>query len=628
MQKNYYPYIDGLRGIAVLSILLFHLSPSLLRGGFVGVDIFFVISGFLITKIIIENLQKGTFSFVDFYAHRIRRIFPALFIMLLVASLAAIIFLGPTPFYDFFKALRFSSFQASNILFAKEVDYFKINAAPSPLLHTWSLGVESQFYLIWPILLIVGYRCFGPRSFLIIMILTIIVGTVVSEILIQTNAKLAFYSLFSRAFELALGGFVSIQQKNQVRPKTYIFLGWLGFCVVIYSLIFSRETHFPGLNAIPPCLGTALIIYAGQNNPTNLHRYLSHGVITFFGLISYSLYLWHWPVIAFYRSYFDTNLMPVDIMGLALISILLALVSYKFIERPTRKTNLSSKKIIIFGIISIVFLIIFSNVIKRHEKSNWRVNGRFDEQTVTANPYYKLCAHEGGAYDTNNCIVGPNKDVYEVIITGDSHAAHFIPTVLGWAKSKGLTTRIFLRGNCGSFVEQPEPVIHQGKPDIYCMELTKNFYNILETNKTVQYVFTSLYLPVGNEALEKSFKKLNSFNKKVIYLGDAAVFAHNPIECEIQNNLLISTIYPRSEKKCLELDPSYIEKRFLESTETFQPLLEKFGIPYFDFRKYMKTPFDQEGHFLFMDDNHMNNYGGTFFIPALIELMEKYDSSE
>jgi len=185
--ENYLPYIDSLRGVSVLSILLFHIDIVYFSGGYIGVDIFFVISGYLITKIIARDIQSGNFSFSKFYARRIRRIFPALFTMLFWASIAAILFLGPVQFYDFFKSFRMASGQISNLFFSREVDYFAIGNDTAPLLHTWSLGVEEQFYLVWPAFLLVIHKIWGITRGQFTLIVLLLLSLILSEYLVHTN---------------------------------------------------------------------------------------------------------------------------------------------------------------------------------------------------------------------------------------------------------------------------------------------------------------------------------------------------------------------------------------------------------------------------------------------------------
>lgn len=244
-ESKYKRYIDGLRGIAVLSVLLFHLNPKLLGGGFVGVDVFFVISGFLITQIILKEIDNHQFSFARFYAHRIRRIFPALFVMLVGISIGAILFLGPSPYAEFFKAARAAVLQISNFFFAKDTDYFDLNSAPSPLLHTWTLGVESQFYMLWPIIVVFTYRFFGKLG-LVIMTLVIIISSF-GYGLFQThlNPKYAFFMLPSRGWELGLGAFLSYIPPQRIISKTLLcFLTIIGFICLIGGIYLCSEKTF------------------------------------------------------------------------------------------------------------------------------------------------------------------------------------------------------------------------------------------------------------------------------------------------------------------------------------------------------------------------------------------------
>jgi peptidoglycan/LPS O-acetylase OafA/YrhL len=621
--QTYLPYIDGLRGLSVLAILLFHLDITYFRGGFVGVDIFFVISGFLITKIITREIQASHFSFATFYARRIKRTFPALFAMMFASSLGAIVFLGRAEFYEFFKALRAASWDVSNIYYSHATDYFAIGNDNSPLLHTWSLGIEEQFYLIWPLLLIGIHRFWGLNRSLIVLATLLTASLAVSEYLVHTDALQAFYLLQSRAWELSLGGVVAMDTIPAIKRQRGIELySALGLVMIGIALSFS-ETDFPGLKALVPCLGAALIIYTARQGTGLVHRMLSLPLIAFIGLISYSLYLWHWPMIAFYKSYFGSGLPTHVKLAIGVASFGLAYLSYRWIEQPTRNMKVLPAAVISCGVIAIAVFIVGGNILKHADSAGWRMNYSVDEAAGQPNDLYKTCAVEGGAYDRRHCIIGPNKDRYEVILVGDSFAANYIPTVLAWAQGRGLTVRIFLRGACQTFVEREEPVFRQGKRDSYCMDLTKAFYKTLDEDTSIRYIFLGLMLAHDNGDLRKSLERIDGYHKRPYYLGDVASFPDNPHECQVKKNLLLTRWFPRSHKDCLAFDQEYAGKQIGESHATLLPLLKEMKIAYFDPLPFMKTPFDKQGHFLYWDNGHLNQYGGLYLVPYLTAFMDK-----
>lgn len=621
---HYLPHIDGLRGISVLAILLFHLDVMFFGGGFVGVDVFFIISGFLITQLIAREIEDGTFSFANFYARRIKRIFPALFVMLFVTSLAAILFLGAREYSQFFQALRAASGQISNILFSREIDYFAIGNKNNPLLHTWSLGVEEQFYLIWPLVLFFTHKLWGIGRAAIVLSILLLISLGVSEYMVRTNAIDAFYLLHSRGWELALGGLIGLGAIPPLRKQWGIEIASLIGCALIaLSVLFYHESGFPGLKAIIPCMGAALFIYSAQHGKGIAHKIISSRALVFTGLISYSLYLWHWPLIAFYKSYFSPDLSATVQISITILSFALAWLSYKFVETPFRRMTLPPKRVIGLGFAAIVVFVVSSNLIKDENEAGWRVTYKADKAIIRANNYYKTCAVDGGAFNRDDCIIGPNKDKYEVILAGDSHAAHYIPTVLEWAKSKDLTVRIFLRGACRTFVQTDAEIIRQGKVDTYCMDLTKAFYDTLDQDKSIQYVFLGLMLATGTDEVKASLKKIDDRHKKTYFLGSVPIFENDPHQCHIKNNLLVSKVFPRPAQNCMDIDPVYSNAKIAESHDSLKPVLADLGIPYFDPLPFMQTPYDKEGHFMFMDTDHLNQYGGMHLWPYLDQFIAK-----
>ena len=321
--STYRPDIDGLRAIAVLSVVLFHGFPQTFRGGFIGVDVFFVLSGYLISRIIFEQLNQGTFNFLDFYARRIKRIFPALVIVLAAAYIAGWFTLLADEYGQLGAHIAAGAGFISNFVLWRESGYFDHSAHTKPLLHLWSLGIEEQFYIVWPLLL-----WLASKFRLSLFLLTVIVAALsfyLNITQIQNDVVAAFYSPQTRIWELLLGSILAwysfnkkdglvavvmfLEQKcrrpeavvDQVRLRACMknVLSCLGFTLLIYSLIrFNRDLQFPGKWAAIPVLGTALILAAGPLAWLN-EKILSNKILVWFGLISYPLYLWHWPLLSF-----------------------------------------------------------------------------------------------------------------------------------------------------------------------------------------------------------------------------------------------------------------------------------------------------------------------------------------
>ena len=340
-RTRYRPDIDGLRAVAVLPVVAFHAGLHAVRGGFVGVDVFFVISGFLITQQMFAEITDGRFSILSFYERRIRRILPALIAVLTATYILGLVYCLPSEMADLSKSLVAAALSVSNVFFYFGSGYFDSPAGAKPLLHTWSLAVEEQFYLFWPIFLIVAHRFVGRR--VLMLTLGISVASFVASLVGTAEFPVAtFYLPFTRIWELAAGGMLSLNALPMVLGKiTRNILCASGILLIFASVALTDSSlPFPGLLALPPCAGAVFIILAGRDGPTFVGRLLSLRPITFVGAISYSLYLWHWPVVVFQKNYAFLSSGLSDRNGKILIvavSVLLATLSWKLIEEPFRK---------------------------------------------------------------------------------------------------------------------------------------------------------------------------------------------------------------------------------------------------------------------------------------------------
>ncbi len=329
--------IDGLRAVAVLPVILFHAGFTVFPGGFVGVDVFFVISGYLITRLILTDLDAGRFSLTYFYERRARRILPALFVMLAVSSVLAWITLMPRDMEAFARSLLGTGLFASNIVFWKEAGYFDTASHLKPLLHTWSLAIEEQFYIFFPLLLMLIWRR-GRRFVVPILVVTFVLSLGLAQWGAVHKPNSAFYLLPTRAWELLVGVFCAFYLHRHPQPCTGAGAGSaLGLSMIVGAVIFFHDGMvWPGINALVPTLGTALVIlYA--NPLTRTGRMLQAGPLVGLGLISYSAYLWHQPVFVFANYRNLTALSPLAMMGLVGLTLGLAWVSWRFVERPFRR---------------------------------------------------------------------------------------------------------------------------------------------------------------------------------------------------------------------------------------------------------------------------------------------------
>ncbi|WP_100643252.1 acyltransferase family protein [Alteromonas facilis] len=334
MKLNYRPDIDGLRAVAVLPVIFFHAGFDFFSGGYLGVDVFFVISGFLITNILLNELYDGRFSIVNFYERRARRILPALFVVLLATTIVGAIFMSPYEFKEYSQSLFSVVLFLSNIFFYLEIDYFSLAAEEMPLLHTWSLAIEEQYYLLFPPFLFIAYK-FGVRIVLYFLVFIAILSF--SLMLIQMDSvdnSAAFYWPITRAWELLAGSICAIFSSSRSRQFNYI--ADIGLLILLGSIILWPEnTVHPNQLTLLPVVATCLIVLFPNENSISF-KLLSREKVVFIGLISYSLYLWHQPVFAFLRMKTFGHPSLVIFSAAIVVTFFLAIVSYKYIETPFR----------------------------------------------------------------------------------------------------------------------------------------------------------------------------------------------------------------------------------------------------------------------------------------------------
>ena len=391
---NYRKEIDGIRALAVISVILFHAGFSTFSGGFFGVDIFFVISGYLITKVIVEELENGTFSLLNFYERRVRRIVPALSFVMLCTLPLAWLWMIPQDLEEFSRSLISTPLFLSNFLFYSTSDYFSTNSEFKPLIHTWSLAVEEQYYNLFPLFLMFIWKL-GKKWSIFLLLIIATTSFFIAKNNSLTKPLYAFYMLQSRAFEILIGAIIAllIKDKEELFYKesptriaviyqkyTSIIdhsLSIAGLAMMIYAILFfDKNTQNPTLFALMPIIGTALVL-AFATNKNFIGKFLSHKILVGIGLISYSAYLWHQPLFAFARlKTIDNNLSQIFLFILCLISFLLAFFSWKYIENPFRnKSKITRKAIFILSLLFSFILISIGLIIFKNDGFKNRLNG-------------------------------------------------------------------------------------------------------------------------------------------------------------------------------------------------------------------------------------------------------------
>ena len=446
---KYRPEIDGLRTIAVLSVFFFHAGSNTFSGGFVGVDVFFVISGFLITSLILSDRHSGKFTIGRFYERRARRILPALLIVLAVCSVCAWFVLLPIDLKHYAESLGSTILFASNFYFKNRTGYFFEGEADiSPLLHTWSLAIEEQFYILFPLLLAVVYR-YIPRHLRAILAFTGLISLCFSIWWVKIDQDNAFYLLPFRGWELLLGALLATQPVLIFRNKyAGEISGIAGLALILVSVFFyNRHIEFPGLSAVVPCVGTFLIIASNSVNRNLVGRFLSLRPVVFFGLISYPFYLWHWPMIVFLKYQQGQPLAPEQVLVVFILTTVLSVLTFYFIENPVRHRKvLTDKKPLITTAIAISGFMIITGLTTMAFSG---FPGRID-----ANVARFASAKEDIDLDTDKCFQGNNMELLkkdelcrigntgkanvDFILWGDSHADAIYPAIKSMASRSGL----------------------------------------------------------------------------------------------------------------------------------------------------------------------------------------------
>lgn len=494
--------IDGLRAVAVLAVVGFHYFPQGIRGGFIGVDIFFVISGFLISTILFEQLGRGRFGFADFYARRVRRIFPSLLVLLTACLLVGWFTLLPFEYKQLGKHVSAGGAFVSNLVLWNESGYFDNDAITKPLLHLWSLGIEEQFYLVWPVLL---WMCVRWNILLPAMLVIALVSFAINVTSVHSDPVAAFYSPQTRFWELAIGSIMAymVHFRNDLlihyRLVNVNVQSFVGATLLVVSLATtSKESSFPGWWALMPTVGTALVIAADQ---AWLNRVvLSNRALVLVGLISFPLYLYHWPLLVFAQLSSAERLERSTRIATVMLAFLLSWLTYKFIERPVRlgKSGYRSVAVLVAGVVAATvagFAVnqsdgVESRTVLQGISMNKEVNDQFKEWLYTNNePCLKKYPFKDAAtYNTWFCMLSKNQDP-TFLLLGSSYANQLYP---GFIKNERLSHHTFLNiGLCdpASADEDTDSKIFDERPCIGQKLLTQQrfFESVIDRQKSIEF---------------------------------------------------------------------------------------------------------------------------------------------
>jgi hypothetical protein len=647
MNSNYRPEIDGLRAIAVLSVLIYHAFPQYLPGGFIGVDIFFVISGYLITGIIFNELHSESFSLWSFYQRRIRRIFPALLLVFLICTGLGWLIMTPAEFELYGTHMIAGGGFVPNVLFWREAGYFDKEAITKPLLHLWSLGVEEQFYLVWPLILAIGWKIFKPKISLVLSltVLLLLASLAWSYYQVSHNPVADFYSPISRFWELALGGCLALRASHanhsQYQHPIFEFVGTLLLAFGLFGL--DSQTPYPGMWALIPCLASAMIIYSSGAPLTPLGYIVRNPAMVFIGLISYPLYLWHWPLLSFARILEGDTISNIYKLALLTLSFVLAWLTYRFIETPIRRTKTSKTALVL--ILCMLLAMSFGVVLRKKDGFKQRhanalsadlstmVVGEFRDQILRPCQLALKIAPE------LDCFADLREPIKYALL-GDSKAE---------ALFYGLTT---VSSNQGHWllVDGVHPVpIGSSENNAEIMKVQQVFKAVSQTASievvaianTMSGLFpihpkTGLIIP-GSNATEQlkiwsqQITSLESAGKKVVVIIDNPTFP-DPTSClsgGLTPSTLLNQVFTRKANPYCSvpydqfLEGTQIYRNWLKELQKSHPHLVVFDTtPYLCDVKNNLCSITEGNQFLYSYSNHISDYAAKKIGGALTPLVD------
>lgn len=634
MSLAYRRDIDGLRGLAVLAVVIYHFSPHAMPGGFVGVDVFFVISGFLITAILKTEMERKSFSFEKFYQRRIRRILPAFYVACLGALLLGSLFLTASDFRDLgYSALSACGF-VSNHYFSHRFNYFSNNVWEFPLLHTWSLSVEEQFYLFWPPLLFLTFDVLKSRPvvFYTIGVSLILLSIGLGEWLLADSrtSQIAYYLLPTRCGELLTGSLLALCEidKRDFKTVTKNALSNLGLILLFGSFfIINGESKFPGVRAVFPCAGAAMLIASSRDSLSFASRFLTNRLMMGLGLISYSLYLWHWLVLAIGRYAIGrVNLHLDHKMVLVLITFGFSMLSWKFVEQPFRKSELSfSKTVLWLFLLPASVVSSFATFVAYSDGWPGRFSSRSDEMardTTFLSP--KFCFNE----EKGDCVLAPNGKPAKVILFGDSNSGHYMPFWEEVGNANQFSIYSVSIDRCYPVLDVGNHLPSQNKslPNSNCGPFLRkvtervNGFDVFVLGAAWSSYLNDPQKPHFREDLEATIQFLSSRGKKVFLMEQAPVFNPEAFDHylrakyfifgtkpsnELRAKLVASTAegVPVANKVISEIAAQYPNTYFLRAVSRL--------------RNPETMPFIDD-ELVFMNYGHLNEYGSRKLAKTIL----------
>lgn len=624
--------IDGLRAIAVLAVVIFHIKESVLPGGFVGVDIFFVISGFLISQQLYKSIGQGSFSLLDFYQRRVKRIVPAMLVVTAVTTILSQIFFRPEDAAAVAKSAIASSLSAGNIYFwlFQDTGYFATSSLEIPLLHLWSLGVEEQFYMLWPLLLI-GFRRHLSTTFILSLIVLIAgLSFISAEIIFDRSPSEAYYMLHTRAGELLVGALAAYL--IAYRPSSWVCarikehhhtVRFVGYALIGASLaLFHGEIKFPGVLAIPPTIGAGLILISGHYGQGWSARLLSLRPLVFFGLISYSLYLWHWPVMAFYRY---SGLQVNAISGVLLfgLMVLLGWASYRYVETPFRSTPLHPRKVILYyyAAPTAALIVMFGFFYKGLDGYGLRALSdeyntsvqRVQSGIMPANNHPSVCQQsrlDETMLTDPRCVINGQAGRPDTFMFGDSNSAHYVGIIAPLAVDSGISVRNVAMGACPPLRRDMLPYLQARRIEACTNGMPKIWDEAEKYQRLIISANWPHYQSINDEFMPLFFSQLSKWideGKEITLIGKAPNFPLYDRRCR-EKSISIPWISCDVEPQPISSDIEAVNAMLRDFAESHP------NVHYIDFNHLVCNDgfcsiYDNNGEILYYDDGHFSEKG-------------------
>lgn len=634
---KYRPDIDGLRAVAILTVLFYHFELGF-SGGYVGVDVFFVISGYLITGLILKDLDRDRFSIVEFWERRVRRILPALALVVATTLAAGWFLLIPTRYKELAESTIAQSLLVSNIYFWKKSGYFAPDMHLQPLLHTWSLAVEEQFYLIFPFLLI-GVRRISRKSLVPIMLL-LCGGSFALSVYCSYRHTLAnFYFLPTRAWELLLGALLCAMPAKPIKTRWMTeCAGWLGLgAILVASFVYTEQTRFPGVTALLPCIGAALIIGASNDGTTTIGGFLASRSMVFIGLISYSLYLWHWPLLVFARHVAIDPLLLNQRIILMLTSVVLAAVSWRFVETPFRKRTVLTSRPRIFafaGITAAVLLLAGLSIQKMDglpsrmppQALRYAAGSRDKAMQIEVNLKQ---ARQGDFVELG---AGDKARPVELVVWGDSHAMATLPVLDLMCRERTIRGVAAVHASHIPFVGYESRSEYSLKNDgIPFNDATIEFIRQNHVHDVLLIAHWNVYVEIDRETDRLRHGLLATID--ALKNSNVRIWIMKPVPAhrwDVPSALASAIIFGRDIES---LGRPLVEHRDeMRPTEPVFAGISSPNVVFFDPTDLFTTPAGRcrvaaDGNALYRDDHHLSTHGAMRLRPMFEPIFEKISGS-